>query len=68
MHGLINRSIQNFISDNFSVAVWKQVARRVGMDFEEFEPMLTYENRLTSDVIDAMTYVLGRPKSAHDGA
>lgn len=63
MHGLINRSIQNFISDNFSVAVWKQVARRVGMDFEEFEPMLTYENRLTSDVIDAMTYVLGRPKS-----
>lgn len=63
MHGLINRTIQNFISDNFGVAVWKQVARRVGMDDEEFEPMLTYEYRLTSDVIDAMSDVLGRPKS-----
>lgn len=62
MHGLINRAIQNFLRDTYGGAKWAAVARAAGLEFELFEPMLTYDAALTERVITAATAVLERPR------
>jgi hypothetical protein len=37
MHGLINRSIQRFVSDTYGVTQWEAIARKAGLDFPDFE-------------------------------
>ena len=63
MHGLINRSIQSYVCDNYSTAVWGEVARKAGLTFDEFEAMLNYDDALTPLVLDSAASVLGRPRS-----
>lgn len=62
MHGLVNRAIQSFVIDSYGEPSWLEVVRRANLDFSEFEVMLTYENELTSRVLDAVAGVLGRPR------
>jgi hypothetical protein len=63
MHGLINRSFQNYILDSYGVDPWLEVAARAGVSPPEFEPMLSYEDAITSAVLDAMGVVLRRPRN-----
>ncbi|QFT60486.1 Heme NO binding protein [Sulfitobacter sp. THAF37] len=60
MHGLINRSIQNYICGTFGKHGWDEVVRRAGLEFDSFEAMLTYEDRLTHVVLDALIALTGR--------
>lgn len=64
MHGLINRSIQSFLRDTYGPALWQRVARVAGLDFENFEPMLVYDDALTWAVLDAAARQLSRPQGS----
>lgn len=61
MHGLINRAIERFVRDTYGRDVWGTVMRRAGLDYTEFEAMLTYEEHVTHDVLAALAGVLDRP-------
>lgn len=60
MHGLINRSIQNYVCDSFGAETWHSIAMEAELQDAEFEAMLTYEDALTPRVLDAVGVVLGR--------
>lgn len=62
MHGLINRSIQNFVCDSYGDAMWAKVVTRAGLEDPEFEAMLTYEDALTPRVLDAVSVELHRSR------
>ncbi|MDR0809148.1 MAG: heme NO-binding domain-containing protein [Gemmobacter sp.] len=62
MHGLINRSLQCFLRDTYGPSVWAAVAREAGLGFDGFEPMLTYDPKLTEAVVEAASHLLHRPR------
>lgn len=62
MHGLVNRALQCFISDTYGPDLWAKVAQKARLGIDGFEPMLTYDDALTSDVIAAACETLLRPR------
>ena len=62
MHGLINRSVQNYVCDTFGHDVWGQVTGSADLGFTEIEAMMTYEDDVTTRLIDALSLVTGRPR------
>jgi len=62
MHGLINMAIQGYVRDTHGAMAWEQVTRRAGLGLNGFEAMLIYEDKLTEDVLQACTVVLGRAR------
>ncbi|WOI57590.1 heme NO-binding domain-containing protein [Palleronia sp. LCG004] len=63
MHGLVNRSIQNFVQDVYGVPLWSEIATQAGLDGDGFEAMLTYEDTLTYAVIDMACARLNKSRS-----
>ena len=61
MHGLINRSVQNFVCDTFGKDSWLQVTQRADLGFSEFEAMLSYQDDITPRLLDSMAAVTHRP-------
>ena len=61
MHGLINRSIQNYVCDTFGHDVWGQVTGSADLAIVEFEAMMCYEDDVTTRLVDAVSLVTGRP-------
>lgn len=55
MHGLINKAVQRFVVDTYDQQVWLAVTRRAGLASSEFEAMLPYEDRVTYDLIAAIS-------------
>jgi hypothetical protein len=64
MHGLINRSIQVFLKNTYGPALWADVARDAHLGFDGFEAMLSYDDRLTDQVLAAAARRLGRNREA----
>ncbi len=64
MYGLVNKSVQYFLSDNYGSAVWRRVAQRAGVGPEGFETMLHYPASVTESLIAAAAEVLGTSSSA----
>jgi hypothetical protein len=62
MHGLINRSIQCFVTDTYGSSAWAAVAREARLGHGGHEPMLTSVPGLTTALIDAAERVLGHPR------
>lgn len=62
MHGLINRSFQNYTIDCYGTGVWLQVAARAKVNPPEFEGMLSYNDAVAPAVLDAIGAVLRRPR------
>ena len=66
MHGLINKSIQSFLSDSFGANVWSEVANGSGvaqvLGFDGFEPMQLYDDSLTEAVLATAVTQLRRPR------
>lgn len=62
MHGLINRSIQLFVSETFGHVVWQNVTRKAGLDFTEFESMLKYHHSCTATLLNATAEIVARPR------
>ncbi|MFX0544850.1 heme NO-binding domain-containing protein [Roseovarius sp. S1116L3] len=61
MHGLINRAIERFVRDTHGRDVWGAVMRTAGLEFTEFESMLSYEADVTQRVLVALAAQLDRP-------
>ncbi len=62
MHGLINRSFQNYMTDSYGVRAWQEVAARAGLEQTDFEAMLSYDDAIAPAVLDAISAVLARPR------
>lgn len=62
MHGLINRSLQSFLSDTYGVQTWQTIRIAAGLEVDGFEPLLIYDDALTDAVIDAAASVLAKPR------
>ncbi|QMU57132.1 MAG: heme NO-binding protein [Boseongicola sp.] len=61
MHGLANRALQSFVIDTYGPRAWGDVVGAAELGFETFEPMLIYEDSLTTDVLRSCVRVLGKP-------
>ncbi|MEM9432768.1 MAG: heme NO-binding domain-containing protein [Pseudomonadota bacterium] len=64
MYGLVNRSVQCFVEDTYGCAVWDAVVREVRMEFRDFEAMLSYDDALTGQVIEAAAINLKRDRES----
>lgn len=64
MHGLINRTIQCFVSDTRGPELWREIAAAAELGFEDFEAMLSYEAELTTRVLAEVSRALGLPQEA----
>lgn len=66
MHGLINKSIQSFLSESFGVTTWHDIAHKSGvaqqLGPDGFEAMELYDDSLTEAVLSAAVEVLRRPR------
>ena len=61
MHGLINRSIQSFVVDNYGRTAWVDAALLADIGFEDFEALLPYDDDLTLRLLDAIAARLDKP-------
>lgn len=64
MHGLVNRSIQSFLSDTYGAALWSAVVQRARLPEDGFEAMLHYEDELTDKALATACQQLGKPLNA----
>jgi hypothetical protein len=62
MHGLINRSFQNYMCDSYGMDAWAEVAARAGVSPPDFEAMLSYDDAVAPAVLDSMGAVLRRTR------
>jgi hypothetical protein len=62
MHGLTNRAIQCFVTDRYGPEKWADCARIAGIGHSDFESMLIYDEGQTTQILEAASIVLGRPK------
>ncbi len=53
MHGLINRSIQFFITEAYGPEQWRGIAEAADVPVEGFEPMLWYDDGVTETLLEA---------------
>ncbi len=60
MHGLINRSLESFLSETYGAAVWHDVVEAAGLGFEHFESMFEYEDWQTYAVIECAAELLSK--------
>ncbi|SOC02817.1 heme NO-binding domain-containing protein [Rhodobacter maris] len=63
MLGVVNKSIQSFLSSHYGGHVWREVAERSNVDPAGFEAMLSYDDRLTEALLDAAEAVLETPRA-----
>jgi len=64
MHGLINRSIQTFVTDTYGRPPWLDATMLADVGFENFEALLSYDDDLTLRLLDAIGAILDKPVDA----
>lgn len=64
MHGIICRSFEGFLNAAYGQPLWLSVREQLDLSFESFEPMFHYGDDILSDVVDACSAVLGKPREA----
>jgi hypothetical protein len=64
MHGLVNRSLQAFLTDTYGQTLWRGVAQDIGIDARGFEAMMPYDDALTAALTAAAAKRLSRPADA----
>jgi hypothetical protein len=64
MHGLVNRSIQSFLTDTYGYTLWRGLAQDIGIDPQGFEAMMRYDDALTHALIGHAADRLSRPAEA----
>lgn len=61
MHGLVNKSIESFVTDTYGPDLWRQVCDDLGTPGLSFEPLLHYDDTQTHDLIASVAASLGKP-------
>lgn len=64
MHGLINRSLENFLKLTYGAGLWQRVLSDLDPGFDTFEPMLRYPDDMALALVDAAAVQLGKPHAA----
>lgn len=64
MHGLVNRSFQNFLRDTYGALLWDAVVVAAELPPQGFEALLTYDEALTETMVAAASARLGKPADA----
>lgn len=62
MHGLINRSLECFLTDTYGREVWQDVVKAADLGFDKFESMFEYDDALTYAVLDAAEVQLSKSR------
>jgi hypothetical protein len=62
MHGLINRSVECFVSDTYGAETWASVAQAADLGFAGFEALLSYDPDVTESVLNAASDKLAMPR------
>lgn len=61
MHGLINKSVQCFVTDTYGHPLWREVAQNAALGLEQFEALVIYPDDVTARVIDTACQLLDKP-------
>ena len=61
MHGLINRSFECFLRITYGGSLWAQVVDDLDAGFEQFEPVLHYDDALSYRMLESASAWLGKP-------
>lgn len=62
MHGLVNRSIQGFVTGSYGCRAWIAVARASGAEIGDFESLQVYDDAVTEQLLGAVERVLDKPR------
>ncbi len=63
MHGLVNCSLQKFMTDTYGRAQWEDVVRAGNCTVTDFESMLQYDSQLTEQILKGAEQVLQKPRA-----
>lgn len=61
MHGLINRSFESFLRFTYGAQLWASVVEDLDAGFDQFEPVLHYDDALSYKMLDSAATRLGKP-------
>lgn len=61
MYGMVNNSIRSFILENHGPETWETIAENAGIDPGEFGAVLSYDDALTSNIIQQCSSATGIP-------
>lgn len=64
MHGMINRGLQSFVIAIYGPQAWDDVREETGLKLQNFETMLSYDDLITEQILDAITEITGQPRTA----
>ena len=61
MYGLVNKAIEDFVTQRFGVEIWERILEKAGLDGEVFISMKSYPDDWTYKLVGAGSEVLGLP-------
>lgn len=64
MHGLINRSFESFLEITYGASLWAGVVGDLDAGFDQFEPVLHYDDALSDRMLESAATRLGKPREA----
>ena len=59
MYGMVNQGIKDYVTDNLGEPTWRKILEKSGLDSDQFETMLAYDDDLTYKLVFAASDVLG---------
>ena len=62
MHGLMNRAVQDFLQVTYGQATWEAVREAADLPENGFEPLLSYDDALTTAMLSAAVDHLEKPR------
>lgn len=60
MHGLINRSFEGFLRITYGAELWAAIVEDIDAGFDQFEPVLHYDDALSYRMLDSAASRLGK--------
>lgn len=61
MYGMVNEGIRSFIVKNFGESKWVEISKRAGIKENDFILMKVYPDKMTYDLVGAVSEVLQLP-------
>lgn len=61
MHGSVNKAIELFVRESYGEEIWRECIFQIGLEFSEFEPLLSYPDTITDDLIAGLSRQLDKP-------
>ena len=59
MYGMVNEGIRTYIVEHAGAETWGEIAAKAGLDGEDFETMLAYDDDITYRLVGATSEVMG---------